>query len=147
VRWKNTELSDEVTVLAFHHPRSNLLLCGDDDGIVSCFDTNIEEEQDSLLQAVNHGPIHRTGFLGPNDFYALSSDENLALHTLTIDLTDDEADQPPAPKQVGDVRPIVPCEYVVDVLQSGSDHVVAAGTHRCVFVAPQMSLSVALTQV
>ncbi|KAH0845514.1 WD domain protein [Fonsecaea pedrosoi] len=128
VRWQNAEINDEITALGFHPSRDNLLLSGGDDGVVCVFDTQIQEEQDSLLQAVNHGPIHKAGFLGPTNLYALSSDQNLALHSLTVDDADAETDQP-APDQLGDLRPIIPCEYVIDILQSGTDHVVACGSH------------------
>ncbi|OCT47725.1 putative WD repeat-containing protein [Cladophialophora carrionii] len=129
IRWQNTEVNDEITALNFHPSRDNLLLSGGDDGLVCIFDTEVQEEQDSLLQAVNHGPIHKTGFLGSTDLYALSSDQNLALHSLTVDDVDVEADRTPAPDQLGDLRPAVPCEYVIDILQSGQDHVVACGSH------------------
>ncbi|KIW69345.1 hypothetical protein PV04_05226 [Phialophora macrospora] len=129
VRWQNTEVNDEVTALGFHPSRDNLLLSGGDDGVVCIFDTQVQEEQDSLLQAVNHGPVHKAGFLGSANLYALSSDQNLALHSLTVDDVDVEAEQTPAPDQLGDLRPTVPCEYVIDILQSGQDHVVACGSH------------------
>ncbi|EXJ59933.1 hypothetical protein A1O7_04081 [Cladophialophora yegresii CBS 114405] len=129
LRWQNTEVNDEITALNFHPSRDNLLLSGADDGVVCIFDTEVQEEQDSLLQAVNHGPIHKAGFLGSTDLYALSSDQNLALHPLTVDDVDVEADETPAPEQLGDLRPAVPCEYVIDILQSGQDHVVACGSH------------------
>jgi hypothetical protein len=97
--------------------------------LVSIFDTQIVEEEDSLLQAVNHGPVHKAGFLGVSDLYALSSDQNLALHSLTLEDTDTIE---PSPNQLGDLRPLVPCEYVIDIFRTGPDHVVACGSHRCV---------------
>ncbi|KIW61225.1 hypothetical protein PV05_01376 [Exophiala xenobiotica] len=126
MRWQNTELNDEITALDFHPTRDNVLLAGGDDGLVSIFDTQIVEEEDSLLQAVNHGPIHKAGFLGVSDLYALSSDQNLALHSLTLEDTDVIE---PSPNQLGDLRPLVPCEYVIDVFPTGPDHVVACGSH------------------
>lgn len=113
--------------MAFHPSQQSLLLSGGDDGLVSIFDTTIVEEEDSLVQAANHGPIHKAGFLGPSDLYALSSDQNLALHSLTLEDTDAAE---PTPDQFGDLRPIVPCEYVIDIFQSGLDHIVACGSHR-----------------
>ena len=136
VRWLNTEVNDEITSLSFHISRHNLLLSGGDDGVVCVFDSHVEEEQDSLLQAVNHGPIHKAGFLGLEHLYALSSDQNLAFHSLTVDDVDHAADQTPPPDQLGDLRPVVPCEYVIDVLHSGPDHVVACGSHRYVGQRP-----------
>lgn len=130
--WQNTEVNDDITALDFHPARDNLLLSGGDDGAVCVFDSRIEEEQDSLLQAISHGPIHKAGFLGQTDIYALSSDQILALHSLTVDDAEDETSQTIAPDQLGDLRPAIPCEYVIDVLHSGPGHVVACGSHRLV---------------
>lgn len=129
MRWQNREINDEITALDFHPSKNHLLLSGGDDGLVSIFDTQISEEEDSLLQAVNHGPVHKAGFLGQTDLYALSSDQNLALHSLTLEDADADSDVP-GPDQMGDLRPIVPCEYVIDILHTGPDHVVACGSHR-----------------
>ena len=132
MRWQNAENNDDITALDFHPTHDHLLLSGGDDGLVSIFDTRIPEEDDSLLQAVNHGPIHKAGFLGENDLYALSSDQNLALHSLTLDDTDANEQ---APDLLGDLRSDIPCEYVIDVFSSGthSNGVVASGSHRLVF--------------
>lgn len=108
--------------------------------MISVFDTQITEEDDSLIQAINHGPIHKAGFLGTDDFYALSSDQNLALHSLTLEDVDQER---PVPDLLGDLRPVVPCEYVVDVFRTGTNYVVACGSHRCVKL---LSLSRYLTR-
>lgn len=131
MRWQNAENNDEIVALDFHPTRDNFVLSGGDDGLVSIFDTRIAEEDDSLVQAVNHGPIHKAGFLGHDDLYALSSDQNLALHSLTLD--DNEIERP-MPDLLGDLRPVVPCEYIIDVFRSGFDHVVACGSHRLVTV-------------
>ena len=138
MRWQNTELNDEITALDFHAARDNVLLAGGDDGLVSIFDTQIVEEEDNLLQAVNHGPIHKAGFLGVSDLYALSSDQNLALHSLTLEDTDAIE---PSPNQLGDLRPLVPCEYVIDIFPTGPDHVLACGSHRCVLLQNTLPLT------
>lgn len=111
--------------MSFHPSRTNLLLSGGDDGLVSVFDTDVADEEDSLLQAINHGPIHRAGFLGDNRIYALSSDQNFAVHPVST--PGDEQD--PSPTLIGDLRPIIPCQYVVDILKSGQDYIVVAGTN------------------
>lgn len=89
------------------------------------FDTTILEEEDSLLQAINHGPIHKAGFLGDHRVYALSSDQNLAVHSV---LTPDDQEDP-QPVLFGDLRPIIPCQYVIDVQKHDDDVVIAAGTN------------------
>lgn len=123
--WQNTENNDEITVAEFHPSKSNILLTGGDDGLVSVFDTNIVEEEDSLLQAINHGPIHKAGFLGNDRIFALSSDQNFAVHPVST--PGDEED--PSPTLLGDLRPVIPCQYVVDVLKSGQDYIIAAATN------------------
>ena len=89
---------------------------------MSLFDTNIVEQEDSLVQVINHGPIHKAGFLGNDRVFALSSDQNLAIHPVS---TPGEEEDPEAIR-LGDLRPIVPCQYVVDVVRSGQDFVLAA---------------------
>lgn len=123
--WQNTENSDDITALDFHPTRSSILLAGGADGMVSVFDTNIAEEDDSLIQGFDHGPVFKAGFLGSQRIYALSSDQRLAIHPVST--PGDEID--PLPTTIGDVRPIVRCEYVIDVLRSGDDYVLATGTN------------------
>lgn len=123
--WYNGENNDEITALDFHPSKPEVLLAGGDDGLVSLFNTDIQDEEESLLQVANHGPIHKAGFLGPDRIYALSSDQNLAIHPVS---TPDDNEDPP-PILIGDLRPVIPCQYVIDILKSGSEWVVAAGTN------------------
>lgn len=92
---------------------------------MSLFDNNIVEEEDSLIQAISHGPIHKAGFLGDHRIYALSSDQNLAVHSV---LTPEDQEDP-SPVLFGDLRPTIPCQYVIDVQKHGEDIVVVAGTN------------------
>ena len=126
MRWQNAENNDEITAVDFHPSQENLILVGGDDGLVSLFDVSITEEDDSLVQAVNHGPIHKAGFLQSDALFALSSDQNFALHPVYSAKRDEE----PAPILLGDLRPLIPCEYVIDVVRTGTDFAVAAGSHR-----------------
>ncbi|ETN45357.1 uncharacterized protein HMPREF1541_09188 [Cyphellophora europaea CBS 101466] len=123
--WSNAENHDDITAIDFHPSKSNIVLAGGDDGQVSIFDSLIAEEQDSLVQGFTHGPIHKAGFLDQNSMYALSSDQNLALHPVF----DDARVEEPTPMLLGDLRPVIPCEYVIDVLRTESESVVAAGSH------------------
>lgn len=123
--WRNGENNDDITVVNFHPNKAEILLAGGDDGLVSLFDTSIQDEEESLLEAINHGPVHKAGFLASDQIFALSSDQNLALYPV---LTPDDTDASP-PTPIGDLRPMVPCQYTVDVLKTGSDYVVAAGTN------------------
>lgn len=111
--------------MSFRPSQRNILLAGGDDGLVSLFNTDIAEEDDSLVQVINHGPVHKAGFLGDNRIFALSSDQKFAVHPVST--PGDEQD--PEPALIGDLRPSIPCQYVIDVLKSGEEYVVAAGTN------------------
>lgn len=121
----NAENSDDITALDLHRSRSNILLAGGDDGQLSMFDTNIADEDDSLLQGVSHGPIHKAGFLGSDRFFALSSDQNFSVYPVSS--PGDQED--PEPTVFGDLRPLIPCEYVINVFESGEGYAVAAGSN------------------
>jgi WD repeat-containing protein 89 len=127
-QWQNAENHDDITALDFHPNGSGYILAGGDDGQVSIFDSGIAEEQDSLIQGFSHGPIHKAGYLDQNSIYALSSDQDLALHPAFNDSRAEE----PVPIQLGDLRPKIPCEYVIDVVRTGPESVIAAGSHRYV---------------
>ena len=142
MRWQSTENNDDITDLRFHPSRRNHLLSGGIDGLVSIFDTNIGDEDDSLLQVVNHGPIHKAGFLSDKTIFALSHDEQLSIHAVTSDAGDaatslvgplsntPEASTDYAPPiRFGDLRPLLHCDYAIDVLQVGGNTLVATGTH------------------
>ena len=130
-KWQTTELSDDITTLDFHPFSSSYLLAGSIDGTINIFETMYSDPEDSLLQAANHGPIHRAGFLGQTYLYALSSDEQLSIHFMTAGWADAqlEDDVTPSTTTFGDLRPNVNCEYVVDVVDIGKNHFVATGTH------------------
>lgn len=127
-QWQNAENHDDITAVDFQPGQTSTVLAGGDDGQVSIFDSRIAEEQDSLIQGFNHGPIHKAGFLSLDTIYALSSDQDLALHPVF----DDAREEEPQPLQLGDLRPKVPCEYVIDILRTGDDSIIAAGSHRFV---------------
>ncbi|RMD40127.1 hypothetical protein DV735_g5006, partial [Chaetothyriales sp. CBS 134920] len=103
IRWQNNENNDDITALNFHPSKSHILLSGGDDGLVSLFDTAVQEEDDILVQAFNHGPIHKAGFVDHSAIYALSSDQNLAIHPVF----EDQRETEPGPVLLGDMRPLV----------------------------------------
>ncbi|RMZ76793.1 hypothetical protein DV737_g4631, partial [Chaetothyriales sp. CBS 132003] len=125
IRWQNNENNDDITALDFHPRNSHILLSGGDDGLVGLFDTTVQEEDDSLVQAFNHGPIHKAGFIDQSAVYALSSDQNLAMHPVF----EAQRETEPGPVLLGDMRPLVPCEYVIDLLHAGDEFIVATGSH------------------
>jgi WD40 repeat protein len=125
LRWQNKENNDDITDLHFHPSHPAHLLSGGVDGLVSIFDTTIESEEDSLAQAINHGPIHRAGFLTEKVVYALSSDEHLSLYPVS---TDDDNDDP-EPVVFGDLREKLDCEYAIHVSPEGLTGYLAVGNH------------------
>jgi WD repeat-containing protein 89 len=138
MRWQSTENNDDITDIHFHPSRRNHLLTGGIDGLVSIFDTDVKDEDDSLLQVVNHGPIHKAGFLSDEVVFALSHDEQFSIHAVTSDaillpgsLSENAnpatSDIPPV--HFGDLRPVLHCDYAIDVLQVDGGTFVATGTH------------------
>lgn len=123
--------SDDVTEVKFHPTLPRCLLSGSTDGLVNIYDTSISDEDDALVQVQNHGSsINHAGFLSNSDFFALSHDETFSVCHLNEqgDSTDESS-----PTAFGDLRSKLDCEYVVDVIPSGSGGVgaiVGAGTHR-----------------
>ena len=113
--------------LQFHPTRKNVLLSGSTDGLVNLYDINVADEDDALLQVINHGSIHHAGFLSETAVYALSHDETFSIHPITN--PDSEGENESSPIQFGDLRPSLGCEYVVQTLTSdnGQGSYLAAG--------------------
>ena len=93
--------------------------------MVSLFDTTIASEEDSLIQVINHRPIHKAGLLSDKVIYALSSDEHLSLYPVSSN--DENAD--PEPVVFGDLRERLACEYAIDVNPHGLAGYLAVGNH------------------
>ncbi|KUL90218.1 hypothetical protein ZTR_02118 [Talaromyces verruculosus] len=117
--------NDDVTELQFHPTRKNVLLSGSTDGLVNLYDINIQDEDDTLLQVINHGSVHHAGFLSEDAVYALSHDETFSIHPITN--PDSEEGNDPSPIQFGDLRPKLQCEYVVQALNTNQGTYLAAG--------------------
>lgn len=98
--------------LQFHPTRNNIFLSGSTDGLVNIYDTTITDEDDALVQVINHGSVHHAGFLNDKAIYALSHDEVFSIHPAT---NPDEQSQDPEPVQFGDVREPLGCEYVAQL--------------------------------
>lgn len=99
------------------------MLSGSTDGLVNIYDTTITDEDEALLQVINHGSIHRAGFLSEKAVYALSHDEVFAIHPMT----DPDSKDDPSPIQFGDLRQPLSCEYVVQTLAGNQGIFLAAG--------------------
>jgi WD repeat-containing protein 89 len=126
-RWQSSEHSQDITALQYHPFIDEQLLCGSDDGIVSVFDTNIQDEMDSLIQGFNHGPIHKAGFLSEVALYALSADQKFSIYPLNSS-EEDSSDMIPA-ASFGDLRPTAQCDYVIDVLRDIDQQYVVTGSN------------------
>ncbi|KAK2743783.1 hypothetical protein FQN57_004720 [Myotisia sp. PD_48] len=122
--------NDDVTELQFHPTRNNVLLSGSTDGLVNIYDTTITNEDDALLQVVKHSSIHQAGFLDEKTIYALSHDEIFSIHPLTSSEEDQDEEVLRAPSHFGDLRPVLQCEYVAQVLVDRWGTYVAAGSTR-----------------
>ena len=125
-RWRNAENNVGILDLQYHPSRSNHLLSGGVDGLVSIFDNTVSDEEDSLVQVINHSAIHRAGLLSDEVVYALSTDERLAIHPVTTPMGLEDASGSPALAYIGDLRPPLDCEYVIDILRSAQ-----GGGNRC----------------
>ena len=109
------------------------------DGLINVYNTSIIDEDDALLQIINHdSSISHAGFLSDTEIYALSHDEKFTIQHLIDDPGDGEEavatnqkQEPQPPLAFGDLRPVLNCEYVVDVIRSGQrEAVIGAGSHR-----------------
>jgi WD40 repeat protein len=116
--------NDDVTELQFHPTQESVLLSGSTDGLVNVYDMTITDEDDAVLQVINHGSIHHAGFLSEHAIYALSHDESFSIHPTT---DPDNTAQDPGPIRFGDLRQHLSCEYVVQTLTSGQGTHLAAG--------------------
>ncbi|QSS65291.1 WD domain-containing protein [Histoplasma capsulatum] len=116
--------NDDITELQFHPTRHNVLLSGSTDGLVNIYDTTISDEDEALLQVVNHGSIHRAGFLAEHAIYALSHDEVFSIHPFN---NPDENAVEPAAIQFGDLRPVLQSDYVAQVLHGRGAAFVVSG--------------------
>ena len=97
---------------------------------MNVFDISIKDEDEALLQIINHGSsIHHVGILSDTELCALSHDEVLSIHQLDHSSEDDGISIPP--KAFGDLRPRLGCEYVVDIaFTNDRTAILGAGSHR-----------------
>ncbi|KAI9369740.1 WD40-repeat-containing domain protein [Aspergillus egyptiacus] len=116
--------NDDVTELQYHPTRHNILLSGSTDGLVNIYDTTVTDEDEALVQVINHGSVHHAGFLNEQTIYALSHDEVFSVHPVT---SPDEQTEEPNPVQFGDLRQPLQCEYVAQLCIGSQGPYIAAG--------------------
>lgn len=110
--------NDDITAVKFHPTRPNVLLSGSTDGCVNLYDLNIVEEDDALLQSINHTSVHSANFLTPDRLFVLTHMETLSL----FDVASEDDMDPDSKvhsklndKDLGDLRERWACDYVVDI--------------------------------
>lgn len=128
-----TNLKCPVTQLQYHPTRSNILLSGSTDGLVNIYDTTITDEDEALVQVINHGSVHHAGFISERTIYALSHDEQFSVHPAT---DPDDPAQEPEPVHFEDVRERLGCEYVVQLCVGAQGPYIAAGNKMYVYSQP-----------
>lgn len=92
--------------------------------MVNIYDTTITDEDDALIQVINHGSVHHAGFLSEDAVYVLSHDEVFSVHPTTH--PDNPAEEP-NPIKFGDLREPLGCEYLIHALQTNQGTLLAAG--------------------
>lgn len=107
---------------------------------MNIYNATIPNEDDALVQITNHGSsIHHAGFLTDAQLYVLSHDEIFSVYPLISQDDEDAApDEDHAPIKFGDLRGLLDCEYIVDIItpsENGST-IIAAGIHRYVSAVP-----------
>ncbi|PYH46425.1 WD repeat protein [Aspergillus saccharolyticus JOP 1030-1] len=117
--------NDDVTELQYHPTLNHIALSGSTDGLVNIYNTNITDEDDALVQVINHGSVHHAGWLDEKTVYALSHDEDFAIHPMTD--PDDQTAGEAEPTQFNDLRQPLNCEYVVQLCQNSQGQYIAAG--------------------
>lgn len=96
----------------------------------------ITDEDDALMQVINHGSINRAGFLvtdGGGVFVA-SHDETFSIYPRVDSQVQDEneavVDEDDATVSFGDLRSRLDCEYIIDVCPMSDGAVIGVGKHR-----------------
>lgn len=112
--------NDTITTLHFHPTRPSTLLSAATDGLVSLFNASHADEDDAIIQVLNHySAVQHAGFATDNEVYAVSSDEQLSVYGLREE-DEPEGDERVLPATVlGDVRPTLGVAYVVGVVYGG----------------------------
>ena len=132
--------SDDVTDLQFHPSRRQTLLSGSTDGLLNIYNTTIIDEEEAILQTINHGhSIHHANFLSDVDIFALSHDENLSMYGLVTTTEEGGEEERPAAVHFGDMRGLLGCEYIANVRRRpDGGAVIGAGSHR--YVHPMFNI-------
>lgn len=108
----HTDTITELKFLPYPDSAPTVLLSGSTDGLVNVFDTTQTEEDDAVVQVINHhSAIHHTGLIG-QDIYALGTDEKLSFH---VQQNPQQDYKEPDPFKLGDIRELLSCDYTIGV--------------------------------
>lgn len=97
---------------------------------MNIYDTTVTDEDEALVQVINHGSVHHAGFLSERTIFALSHDEHFSVYPAT---DPDDASQEPEPVHFGDVRDPLGCEYVAQLCFGAQGSYIAAGNKMYVY--------------
>ena len=115
--------TDTITTLSFAPipgatASATTLLSGSTDGLLALFDPAQNDEDDAVLQVFNLGSaVHKAGFLA-GQVWATSSDEAMSFFEMSDPSVVGEgrnAGEGKGVQDLGDVRELVECRYVVNV--------------------------------
>ena len=107
IRHYSESHSDDVTELVFHPSLPSQLVSGSTDGLINMYDTFKTDEDDAIVQTINHGSINHITFLSNGVLAAVSHDEIFGAYDVSNDASEG--------KVIGDVRARLDCQYVIDV--------------------------------
>ena len=102
------------------------------------------DEDDVLINITNHGSsVQHAGFLSADSFFGLSHDESFSLYQFESEKRPDDEVARSDHIAFGDLRTVLDCEYVVDVLRNDDVEAafVCAGSHRFVIDSQIMLLN------
>jgi WD40 repeat protein len=121
--------TDTITELGFVSTDERVrgvLFSASTDGLINLYDSSIRQEEDAVLQVINHqSAIHHAGLVG-DDFYALGMDETLSFYAQQLSETVEDG---PPPVHLGDVREPLDCNYVVGIVQAPETPVIVTGNY------------------
>lgn len=121
--------TDTITELGFistNGTNAGTVFSGSTDGLINIYDTSQGEEDDAVLQVINHkSAIHHAGLVG-DDIYALGTDETLSFY---CQQTADTEQDLPQPVCLGDVRDPLDCNYVVGIAQAPQAPILVVGNY------------------
>jgi WD40 repeat protein len=116
--------TDTITELRFL-PYPSVLLSASTDGLVNVFDTTKPDEDEAVIQVINHrSAVHHAGLIG-SDIYALGTDETLSFH---CQQSSEIENNEPEPFFLGDVRGELHCDYAIK-LHNDIVPIIAVGSH------------------